>query len=132
MTTRFTWLLLPAVLLSGCGEVHREHLVGPYDLCAIDISEQMSVYYGLKDGGGVDRIDQTVFSVGWNNRYIVAKQHPGNNRSVTNYFYLDMTKDGPLVDPSVCVVGPLSETEFSRKQAELGLPPFERTLRFLR
>ena len=92
----------------------------------------MSVYYGLKDSGGVGRIDQTVFSVGWNDRYIVAKQHPNNNRGVTNFFYLDMIKDGPLVDPPVCVVGPLSEAEFTREQAELGLPPFRRTIHSLR
>ena len=87
MTKHFVWPLLPAGLLSGCGEVHQEHLAGPYDLSAIDIPEQRSVCYGLKDGGGVGRIDH--------------------------------------------VVGPLSETEFVRKQAELGLPPFGRTIRSL-
>jgi hypothetical protein len=120
-------------LLSGCGDfVHDEHLIGPYDLSAIDVGDQMSVYYELSNGGGIGRIDQTVFSVGWNTRYIVAKQHPDNNRSVTNFYYLDMTKDSPYADPKVSVTGPLTEAEFTRKKAELGLPPFSRTIDYLR
>ena len=120
----YLWLVLAMVLLSGCGEVHEEHLVGPYDLSAIDLEQQMSVYHS----DNAARIGETVFSVGWNKRYLVAKQHPNNNRSVTNFFYLDMTKDGPYFDPKASVVGPLTEAEFARKQAELGLPSFQRTI----
>ena len=91
----------------------------------------MSVYYGLGGDGGIGRINETVFAVGWNSRYIVAKQHPNNNRRVTNWFYLDMTKDGPYVDPTVSVVGPLTEAEFTQRRTELGLPPFQRTIHSL-
>ena len=70
------------VFLAGC-DVHHEKLVGPYLLIAIDTPEQMSVSYDLGDGTSIGRIEPIVFSVGWNDRYIEAKQHPEKNRSVT-------------------------------------------------
>lgn len=131
MKTRVTLILLLAVALAGCGYTYDEHLVGPYDLIAIDVPQQMSVYYNLGNGDGIGRINQTVFSVGWNNRYIVAKQHPDNDRKVTNFFYLDMTKDYPDADPSVSVTGSLTEAQFERKRAELALPGFQLTIQSL-
>ena len=112
--------------------VHDEHLIGPYSLGAVDAGEQMSVYFDLPDGNGVGRINETVFSVGWNSRYLVAMQHPNHNRSITSFYYLDMTKDSAYADPSVSVTGPLTQEEFSQKQRELGLPPFSRTIDWLK
>jgi hypothetical protein len=124
--------LAATVLLvyGGCGS-RQEHLVGPYSLSAIDVPEQMSIYYELGDGSGIGRIDATVFSVGWSGQYIVAKQHPANNRSITNFFYLDISKDSKYAEPSNSVVGPLTEAEFARKKRELALPDFTRTIKSL-
>jgi hypothetical protein len=114
--------------LSGCGFVYDKKLTGKYHLSAVDIPEQMSVCYALgEEGSCVGRIDETVFSVGWNERFIVAKQHPSNDKSVTNYFILDMTKDGELVDPGVSVTGPLSESEFKKQSQSMTLPDFTQT-----
>ena len=131
MRLRAIWVLLLTATAASCGEVYQQHLVGPYDLAAIDTEEQTSVYYRLSDGNGIGRIEPTVFSVGWNDRYIVAEQHPGNNKAVINYFYLDMTKDNQLADPAASVTGPLIADEFSRKAAELHLPRFRLTLQSL-
>ena len=118
--------------LDGCGFVHDEKITGPYRLVAIDISEQMSVCYTLEKSDCIGRIPETVFSVGWNDRFIVAKQHPSNNRSVTNYFILELARDGKLADPSASVTGPLSATAFEGKVASLGLPPFTKTIEALK
>jgi hypothetical protein len=123
--------LFAALLLSGCGFVHDEQLTGPYRLIAVDTLDQMSVSYRLPDGAAVGRISETVFSVGWNNRYIVAKQHPNNDRSITNFYYLDISRDSTYADPSLSVTGPLTEAEFVRKRSELGLPEFTRTVKSL-
>ena len=132
-TVTLTILLALAVVavLSGCGFVHDEHLVGPYYLTAVDTTEQMSLGYAVEGESRVGRIDETVFAAGWNDRYIVAKQHPKNDRRVTNYFFLDMTRDSKYADPSASVTGPMTEAEFRAKKAELGLPDFRRTLRSL-
>ncbi len=118
-------LVLP---VAGCGFVHDEMITGPYRLVAIDNSEQMSVCYTLKKCDCIGRISETVFSVGWNDRFIVAKQHPSNNRSITNYFILEMARDSQLADPSASVTGPLSAAAFEKKVASLGLPSFTKTI----
>ena len=118
-------------VLSGCGFVHDERLTGDYRLIAIDVLEQMSVSRSLPGGDTIGRIDETVFAVGWNDRYVVAKQYPANNRSVTNYYYLDMSRDNAYADPSQSVTGPLTEAEFKRHQAELTLPDFRRVIKQL-
>jgi hypothetical protein len=131
---RNTWIAIVAVLLghlAGCGFVHDEEITGPYRLVAVDISEQMIVCFGLENGNCVGRIPETVFSVGWNERFIVAKQHPQDNKAVTNYFVLDMTLDNESADPSTSVIGPLSVSEFEAKAVVLGLPSFTKTIKSL-
>ena len=118
-------------VLTGCGFVHDERLTGDYRLVAVDVLEQMSVSRSLPGGNAIGRIDETVFAVGWNDRYIVAKQHPANDRNVTNYYYLDMSRDSAYADPNQSVTGPLAEAEFKRHQAELKLPGFRRTIKQL-
>ena len=126
----FVVAVIATLFFAGCDAYHK-HLVGPYILAAVDVEEQMSVYYDLGDGASIGRIEPVVFSVGWNKRYIVAKQHPGGNRSVTDFYYLDMTKDSKYADPTNSVVGPLTEAGFMQKQRELGLPSFTHTIKSL-
>jgi len=136
-------MLKSAVLLAlvggmaafGCGFVHDEHLIGPYYLSAVDTPDQMCVSYALGNGNELGLIHETVFAVGWNDRYIVAKQHPENDRRVTNYYYLEMALDSTLLKPSVdpnwqhkSVTGPLTEAVFLARKAELGLPDFTRVI----
>ena len=115
----------------GACDVHKEHLVGQYLLVAVDIPEQMSVSYDLGDGSSIGRINPVVFAVGWSDHYIVAKQHPATNRSITSFYYLDISKDSKYAEPTNSVVGPLTEAEFTQKQHELGLPAFTRTIKSL-
>ena len=122
---------LACTMLSGCGFVHDERLTGDYRLIAVDTFDQMSVSRSLSGGDTVGRIDETVFAVGWNDRYIVAKQHPANNRTVTNYYFLDISRDSTYADPSKSVTGPLTEAAFQQHKAELKLPDFTRTIKQL-
>jgi hypothetical protein len=124
-------MIVLAVLLAGCGFVHDEHLVGPYYLTAVDTDEQMSLGHALAGGERVGRVDETVFAVGWDDRYLVAKQHPKNDRRVTNYYVVDRARDRADADPAASVTGPLSEAAFLAKKAELSLPGFRRTVRSL-
>lgn len=114
--------------LSGCGFVHDEKIVGAYHLAATDTPQQMGVCYSLENGDCVGRIPETVFSIGWNDQFIVAKQHPSNDRSVTNYFILEIARDSKLATPSTSVIGPISATEFKNKVTSLGLPSFSKTI----
>ena len=124
-------LLMTALFIADCGFVHDEHIAGPYRLIAVDVSEQMSISYGLGGGSAAGRIHETVFAFGYDKRFIVAKQHPSGNRSITNYFYLDMTKDSKYAKPSDSVTGPLTKTEFEEDANRLNLPEFTRTIKAL-
>ena len=123
--------LVLVILLSGCGLIHKDHLVGRYYLIAENVPEEMHVIYLPPGEQVVRRIPGTVFAVGWDEHYIIAKQHPKNNLRVTCFYYLDITKDTAVADASASVTGPLTEAEFIRKQAELHLPPFRRTIKSL-
>ncbi len=120
--------LMSVLLVSGCGFVHDEHITGPYRLIAVDVDNQMSISYDLGDGSAVGRINETVFAFGFDERFIVAKQNPNGDRSVTNFFYLDMTKDSKYADPTDSVTGPLTEKEFESEAKLLNLPKFSRIL----
>jgi len=125
--------ILMVALLSGClgscnfdsGTPWRS---GPYALTWIDSPNDVWLEYRRPGGGSDVRVDPRVFSVGRNALYVVAKQHPGGDRSVTNFFIIDATREAPRAERSDVVRGPLSEAEFQRLSHELGLPPFTKIL----
>ncbi|WP_367871744.1 hypothetical protein [Luteolibacter sp. Populi] len=125
--------LLLAALSTSCGLVEKHHLVGSYYLVAEDAPQQMKVVFNLNPGERQSylRIGEMVYAVGWDHNYIVAKQHPENNRRIDHYYYLDIKKDYESAAPRSSVVGPLTELEFKRRQADLGLPGFRLTIESL-
>ncbi len=89
----------------------------------------MSICYAADDQDTCnERISETVFSVGWNERFLVAKQHPSNDKSVTNYFILDMSTDKKNLNSSASVMGPFSESEYKKQSLAMALPEFSRTM----
>jgi hypothetical protein len=116
--------LFATCLLAGChGVAHDEQIDGPYHLLALDVDEEMHVAYDFGDGTSIGRIPATVFAAGSDSQYVVAARHPDNDRSTTEYYYLVRALDGPLVDPSVTVRGPLDLSTFQSESERLGLPP---------
>ena len=77
----------------------------------------MAVCEVLPRGGANVVISETVFAVGWDEHFIIAKQHRflGGEilRDTTNY-YLLRVGDGS-------VWGPLVESEFEQKRKSLGV-----------
>nr|WP_314433292.1 hypothetical protein [uncultured Brevundimonas sp.] len=116
--------LLPATLaLAGCNApVIDQDVVGPYRLVATDTPAEQMLCYSLSDGNCVERVPATVFEIGYDNRYIVASVDEDNDGSHLSYYYIARPLDGPLVDPSVSVKGPLSLQEFEREESRLALP----------
>lgn len=118
-------MLLP--ILVGCGFVQDEAIIGPYRWIAVDDPNDMTVCYTVGQEDCVGRIPGTVFSVGWDDRYIVAKQHALNDPSTTHYFILEMARDSLYAEPSASVTGPLTEQAFTEKAKALHLPNFKKT-----
>ncbi|RIX27389.1 hypothetical protein [Sphingomonas edaphi] len=126
---RFLVLAFALFILASCSP-QSSRIDGPYLLDITDIPEDAMVCYELPKGDCIGRIEQTVFTVGSNEDYIVAARHPHKfedttlDRSRTEYFYLIRALDGPLVDPDVTVRGPFSRADFERERQRLDLPAF--------
>jgi hypothetical protein len=138
-------VLLAAVLgflLAGCGHpqpIFDRHWPDAYwrhgrlVLLAIDTEAQMNLSYDTDGYGTLGLVGPTVFAVGANRRYVVAKQHPCGDgthfdRATTNYFIVDCAADtmmGRIKTPKV--LGPLSKAEFDRLPLVLALPRFHKT-----
>jgi hypothetical protein len=123
-------LVAMCALLSSCGLLDSgiEWRGGPYELGWIDLPNEVTLSYRLNGTSSVGRIEARVFAVGWDGHYIVAKQHPKGDKSITNYFIIDASKDGPFVDPPKIVQGPLSELDFVGMKRKLNLPEFTKEL----
>jgi hypothetical protein len=63
-------------------------------------------------------------AVGYDHQYIVAQQRPHDDPARTNFYYLHIVRDE--------VTGPLTESEFAVKKAELSLPDFNRPIKTIR
>lgn len=118
-------VLVGMLPLSACFpfSAGEEHLDGHYYLFATDVAEDMALYYRTGQEGGVRRIPPTVHAVGWDERHIIAQRHPENDRSVTEYYILDRTKDSAFADPEDSVVGPLTAEQFRDQRAVLDVSP---------
>jgi len=123
-------LVTLAGLLSSCSlfDSGIEWRGGPYALVWIDTSENVSLCRELGEGSWIGRVESTVFAVGWDGRYLVAKQHPDGDRSKTNYFIVDARNDTPYRDASEIALGPLTASEFQQKTIEMKLPKFSKVL----
>lgn len=130
---RYCAMLITASLLSSCGlfDFGVEWRGGPYALLWIDTGENISLNRDLGSGSWAGRVDSTVFAVGWDGRYLVAKQHPSNDRGTTNYFIVDARTDSDYANQAKVVMGPLTASEFQRKTIDLRLPTFSKVLRSL-
>ena len=105
---------------------------GPYALIWIDDPKKVELAYDTGNGGWSTRIEECVFEVGWDGRYVVAKQHRLGNKNFTAYYYIDSSKDSVNAKAEDVVMGPFLQPEFEAKSKELGLPPFTTLLESLR
>ena len=58
-------------------------------------------------------------SVGFNKDYIIAKQHPNDNRNTTNYFIVPVNPKKRVWGNYFGTIGPLTLNQFNDKIAEL-------------
>ena len=102
-----------------------------YILLAVDTKSQMTLAFTQENGTALGLVDSTVFSLGSNEKFIVAMQHPctkaigGIDRSVTNYFVVTRTDSLSYDVRQRGVRGPMSKTEFDKIAATEPLPKFD-------
>ena len=104
----------------ACNGLSDNQVVGRYSLVSVDAKENTTLSYQLEDGNYVGVVDKVVFAIGFDDSYIIAKQHPSNNRGVANYYIVPVYKK-PTLSPEKGVIGPLTADQFMVKRKELGI-----------
>ncbi|MFC5537624.1 hypothetical protein ACFPQ1_25120, partial [Rhodocytophaga aerolata] len=140
MTNKLSLLFLALVFLTGCifDYSYEKKLIGGYYLDAIDSEESMQLTYKYEDSGvGEGIIGETIFDVGWNDKFIVVKQHPHQfgeplNKGLTNYYIVRVvhnTINYQTIKNNI--IGPLNGEEFNEMKKKLEVPEaFENSLHF--
>jgi len=110
-----------SIVTVGCFPVVDQELTGDYLVIAADVEAQATL--AKRDVGSQSIstvVEAMVFEYGWNDSFIIAKQHPlGDNfskvdTSVTNWFIVQVDTD--------TINGPMSETEFNQLFTQLKIP----------
>lgn len=77
-----------ALLFQAClfdNPIHNQHLVKDFNLSWWSEPWQQSLYKNTdhNEYGGVEIIPETVFAIGYNENFIIAKQHPNNDDTIS-------------------------------------------------
>lgn len=124
--TRTRWMLAGATVALGAALVlarlltlhgweYEQKLAGDYLLLATDVREQMKISQLLPNGDAVGVIPATVFAVGWNDEFIIARQR-ADSRQGPAHFYILRVSDG-------AVWGPLTAEQFAAERLQQQVPP---------
>ncbi len=101
---------------------------GQYSLLWIDLPDEVTLTYDWGAGHSEPLIPSQVFAVGANANFIVVKQHPHGDKSITNFYAIPRRPSAGKRSPHPPVLGPMSSIEFAKKSVELSLPSFSKTL----
>jgi hypothetical protein len=122
------WTILIVVSLSSIaccffleGLAYEENLVADYAVWAVDTRAWTAIVEKDDHSGASAIIGPMIYAYGWNNDFIIARQHPNPdydvydiNTRVTNWYIVGV-KTGN-------VYGPLSEEEYGELRIKLGVP----------
>jgi hypothetical protein len=119
------FIIMIMSFLLGCqGFVKNDKLIGNYGLVAVDddIQSCLCHFDPAQKDGCVPVVTQTVYSIGFNSKYIIAQQHPNNNRKIINYFIVPVNYKNKHWGDNFGSIGPLTLEQFNEKRKELGIP----------
>lgn len=129
----FMLVVFASVLQSCITSAYDEKLNEGYLLSAIDVKEDMIVAY--QDGDyAIGIIEATVFAIGQNDEFIIAKQHPKSSqneidKTIINYFIIPL-KNKVNKSPDKNLYGPLTKEEFEKKRRELNIEKLDFSIMF--
>lgn len=112
-----TIILLLKSCVFGIGKVERE-ITDDYWLFANGDISEMSIWYFLEDNSSNIIVEETVFAVGYDDNYIIAKSHPKSldnlvNKNITYFYIIEIRK------PEKSVAITLNQFENKRKQLSI-------------
>lgn len=118
------FFLVALITLNGCHQMAiKKNITGNYYFVAADDPARCCLSYH-EEGDGVNYsclIGFGVFAAGYNDKYMIIKQHPVANKKVTNYYILSLEKEMDWITNNG-LMGPLGLEEFTNKCHELQIP----------
>ena len=127
---RFAFFTIVTTLLlavQGCpwaeGLAYKDDdLPGKYAVWAVDTTSNAAIVEKRGGGVGIDVVGSMVFAYGWNDDFIIAKQHPP---CPDDRYRIDTsTTHWHLIEVKTKTVhGPLTEDAFGELRNELKVPP---------
>ncbi|AFD06703.1 DUF3997 domain-containing protein [Solitalea canadensis] len=115
-------------ILYGCKGLTDRRITDRYYLVTMETKENVSIAYSINDDNTsfLDVVKPCVYSIGYNDKYILAKQHPlqshnNVNTSITNYYIIPIYKEFNY-SPEKEVIGPLTLEQFNLKRKVLMIP----------
>jgi len=122
------FLLVTFSLFSCSDFAIKKSIVGNYFLIATDTEDDLGLCYHepSDDQNYGTIIDATIFAIGFNDKFIIVKQHPRNfpnppNENITNYYILPIQK-GMDWKSKNGLIGPITLEQFNTKKRELNIP----------
>ena len=115
-----TFLLILQSCYFGAGLVEKE-ITDDYFLFANNSLDEMSIWFNAEKYSNRLIVSETVFALGENGDFIIAKSHPKNinkgiDRSVTYYHIIEVNKKDPEQRPN------LTLEQFENKRKVLNIP----------
>jgi len=114
-------------LVNCTGFVVKKDVIANYYLIATDVPENMVLSYYASDSGDnyEEIVPSTVYEIGHNSKYIIAKQHPRTfpnppDTAITNYYIVPI-RTNSATSMKKTVIGPLTLEEFNVKCKELNI-----------
>lgn len=113
-------LFFVSIALTGCDSetVWRS---GNYEISWIDTPD-LHLDYRLDGDTSIGRVDEPIYAVGENAKFIVVECHPKLPLE-KDYYYIIKSEDAPR-DAHEAVRGPFSEEQFKKIKVVEGLPDF--------
>ena len=114
------FLLILQSCYFGVGLVEKE-ITDDYWLFANNTLDEMSIWFNAEKYSNRLIVPETVFALGENGDFIIAKSHPKNlesgiDKSVTYYHIIEVDKKSPEQSPN------LTLEQFENKRKELNIP----------
>ncbi len=117
------------ILLQGCiggmGFAVEKGIIGNYYLVAVDAIDQSSISIRDSSNSFTQVIDAAVFAYGFNEDFLMVKQHPvdagGVNKAKTQY-YIIVLNHKQVYSGKGDRIGPLTEASFNKARTALKIP----------
>lgn len=121
----FALILFISFCLMSCAGMSVDNVIGDYYIVCMDYDkDDASLSYKVGDESYVGLVNEGVYAVGNNQRYIIVKQKKQSFKGITeenSSYYIVTVKNKKTYHPEKGVLGPYNKNEFDSMTVKLGI-----------